>query len=60
MSAIPKPRIESPKELHRLVVEDRRSRPRVRATVREGVLEQAAITEAMLDGPLERLELRAE
>ena len=48
-------------ELHRLVVEDAAARVLVHArAVRQRVLEQPAIAEAVADGALERLELGAE
>ncbi len=48
-------------ELHRLVVEHAAAGVLVHArAVRQRVLEQAAIAEAVADAPLERLELRAE
>ena len=47
-------------KLHRLVVEDAAARVLVNArAVRQRVLEQAAILEAIADAPLERLELGA-
>ncbi len=61
MSAMTKPEHGVAEELHRLVVEDAAAGVLVHArAVRQRVLEQAAILEAVADAPLERLELRAE